>query len=259
MSKLSEESKFIDLSDYGRPLARFFIRFLKKTTITPIHLTLVFGVCGLLSVFCILNHSYIWAGVFLILKSIIDGMDVELSRAKKTPSYTGRYLDSIFDIIINFLVLFTIGFITHTNVLLTFLAFISIQLQGTLFNFYYVIVRNKTEGGDTTSQIFETIEPIAFPNESQKMVKVMFNLYLFFYGAFDRTIYALDRNAYLQSIIPNWFMSLLSLYGLGFQLLIVSVMLSFGLILYIIPFFICYTLLGIIIIGIRKYYLNASE
>ncbi len=259
MSKLSEESKFIDLSDYGRPLAIFITQYLKKTSVTPIHLTFVFGVCGLASVICILNNSYVWAGVFLILKSIIDGMDGELSRAKKTPSYTGRYLDSIFDIIINFLVLFTIGFLTQTNIILTFLAFISVQLQGTLFNFYYVILRNKTEGGDTTSQIFETKEPVAFPNESQKMVKVMFNLYLFFYGAFDKTIYALDRNAYLQVIFPNWFMTLLSLYGLGFQLLIISVMLSFGLIAYVISFFICYNLLGIIIIGIRKYYLNPSE
>ena len=256
MSKLSEESKFIDLSDYGRPLAKFFIKYLKKTRITPIHLTLIFGVCGLISIFFIFKARYVLAGIFLILKSIIDGMDGELSRAKKTPSYTGRYLDSIFDIILNFLVLFTIGFVTHTNVLLTFLAFISIQLQGTLFNFYYVIVRNKTEGGDTTSQIFETIEPIAFPNESQKMVKIMFNLYVFFYGAFDRTIYALDRNAYLQSIFPNWFLTLLSLYGLGFHLLIISILLSLGFIHFIIPFIISYSLLGIVIIGIRKYYLN---
>lgn len=259
MPKLSDESKFIDLSDYGRPLAKFIIRYLKKTTVTPIHLTLVFGVCGLISVSCILNNSFIWAGIFLILKSIIDGMDGELSRAKNTPSYTGRYLDSIFDIIINFLLLFTIGFVTHSNVLLTFLAFICIQLQGTLFNFYYVILRNKTDGGDTTSQIFETKEPIAFPNESQKIAKIMFNLYLFFYGAFDRTIYILDRNAYLRSNFPNWFMTLLSLYGLGFQLLIISIMLSLGLIFYVIPFFIWYSILGIIIIGIRKYYLNSLK
>ena len=41
------------------------------------------------------------APFFIILKSIIDAADGELARIKKTPSYTGRYLDSIFDIILN--------------------------------------------------------------------------------------------------------------------------------------------------------------
>jgi hypothetical protein len=33
------------------------------------------------------------------------------------------------------------------------LAFIAIQLQGTLYNYYYVILRNKSIDGDSTSKI----------------------------------------------------------------------------------------------------------
>ena len=40
------------------------------------------------------------------MKSILDAADGELARIKMTPSYSGRYLDSIFDILLN-LILFS--------------------------------------------------------------------------------------------------------------------------------------------------------
>jgi len=46
---------------------------------------------------------------FLFFKSIIDALDGELSRVKNTPSYTGRYLDSVFDILLNFLFLLAVS------------------------------------------------------------------------------------------------------------------------------------------------------
>ena len=59
---------------------------------------------------------------------MIDAADGELARLKKTPSYTGRYLDSVFDIILNFLFLMTICYVSKTSFWLTILAFIGIQL-----------------------------------------------------------------------------------------------------------------------------------
>jgi hypothetical protein len=50
-------------------------------------------------------------------------------------------------------------------------------------------------------------------------------------------------------------MTLLSIYGLGFQLLIIAIMLPAGFIEYH-PFFIIYTLFIFVIIGIRKQYLR---
>ena len=50
------------------------------------------------------------------------------------------------------------------------LAFIGIQLQGTLYNYYYVILRNKSVGGDATSKIFEYKTPKALPGETQQAV-----------------------------------------------------------------------------------------
>ena len=252
MSKLAAEDKFLDLSDYGRPIGKWFANQLKYTRFTPIHITLLFGVSGLIAIYFILKNHYFLAGFFFILKSIIDAADGELARIKNTPSYTGRYLDSVFDIILNFLFFMTICYVSKTSFWLTLIAFFCIQLQGTLYNYYYVILRNKSVGGDSTSKIFEYKSPRALLGETQKSVDILFKIYTIVYGVFDKIIHTLDSDAYKVKTFPNWFMTLLSIYGLGFQLLIIAIMLPMNWIEYIIPFFIVYTLLIFVLIGIRK-------
>ena len=252
MSKLAAEDKFLDLSDYGRFFGRFLANQLKKTRFTPIHVTILFGITGLIAIYCILTNHYLLAGFFIVLKSGIDAADGELARLKNTPSYVGRYLDSVFDIILNFLFLMAICYVSKTTIWLTFLAFIGIQLQGTLYNYYYVILRTKSVGGDTTSKIFEYKSPKALPGETQKSVDILFKIYTIVYGGFDKIIHLLDPEAYKVKTFPNWFMTMLSLYGLGFQLLIIAIMLPMGWIEYIVPFFITYSALIFVMIGIRK-------
>ena len=252
MSKLNASDKFLDLSDYGRSFGRFFALQLKETRFTPIHVTLLFGFSGLLAIYCILNQFYLAAAFFIILKSGIDAADGELARLKNTPSYVGRYLDSVFDIILNFLFIMSICYVSKTSIWMALLAFVSIQLQGTLYNYYYVILRNKSVGGDATSKIFEYKTPRALPGETQKAVTILFKIYTIVYGVFDKIIHLLDAEAYKVKSFPNWFMTSLSLYGLGFQLLIIALMLPIGWIELIAPFFIIYSLLIFVLIGIRK-------
>ena len=256
MSKLAAQDKFLDLSDYGRPFGKLLANSLKNTSFTPIHVTLLFGIAGLIAMYCIGNNHYNWAGFFIVLKSGIDAADGELARLKNTPSYSGRYLDSVFDIILNFLFLMTICYISQTPLWLTLIAFFCIQLQGTLYNYYYVILRNKSVGGDTTSKVFEYKTPRALPGESQKSVDILFKIYTVVYGGFDKIIHAMDSDAYRVKTLPNWFMTLVSLYGLGFQLLIIAVLLPLGQIEWIVPFFIVYSAIIFILIGIRKTYFN---
>ncbi|MFN3754346.1 CDP-alcohol phosphatidyltransferase family protein [Flavobacterium sp.] len=256
MSKLTAQDKFLDLSDYGRSFGRFFANQLKDTRFTPIHVTLLFGLSGLIAIYCILEQHFFLAGFFILLKSVIDAADGELARLKNTPSYSGRYLDSVFDIILNFMFLMAICYVSETSIWFTILAFIGLQLQGTLYNYYYVILRNKSVGGDSTSKIFEYKTPKALPGETQKSVNILFGIYQIVYGTFDKIIHALDPEAYKVKTFPNWFMTLLSLYGLGFQLLIIAVMLPMGGIELIIPFFIAYTLLVLALIGIRKVFIQ---
>lgn len=202
-----------------------------------------------------LNGAFWAAAFFLVFKSILDAADGELARIKKTPSYTGRYFDSIADIILNFLFLATIWYITEESIGFTLLAFIGIQLQGTLYNYYYVILRNQ-QNGDKTSRVMEDHAPTALPGEKQKHVDLLYRIYNTLYIVFDKTIYWLDTKAFNEKPLPKWFMTVLSTFGLGFQLLIISIMLVLGWIDFIIPFFIAYSLMIFVFIGFRKAFLS---
>jgi len=251
MSKLPERYAFIDLSDYGRPIAKVIASSLKNTQFTPIHVTIAFIISGLIGIAFMLNGHYWWAGFFIISKSILDAADGELARMKNTPSYTGRYLDSVSDIILNMLIFLAIHTITDSHIGFTLLAFLGLQLQGTLYNYYYVILRNSLQG-DTTSRVFENHTPVALTGEKQRHVNILFSLYKLLYSTFDKTIYALDKNAAKGTLCPKWLMTAISTFGLGFQLLLISGMLIAGLKEYIIPFFMWYTLMIFVFIGIRR-------
>jgi hypothetical protein len=77
-------------------------------------------------------------------------------------------------------------------------------------------------------------------------------LYKLFYGVFDKTIYFLDKKATGSKPFNNFFMTAVSTFGLGFQLLIIAIMMVFGWKEFIIPFFIGYSTMIFIFIGIRK-------
>lgn len=258
MSKLPKEHKFLDLSDYGRPIAKVIANSLKSTRFTPVHVTIGFVISGLIAIYCILIGAYWFAAFFLILKSILDAADGELARVKKKPSYTGRYLDSVSDIILNALFLLSIWYITETSLWICILAFLGLQLQGTLYNYYYVILRNRFDG-DTTSRVFENKTPTALPGEKQKYVTILFRLYKVLYGVFDKTIYVLDSNASQGRVLPNWFMTSVSVFGLGFQLLMIAALLVLGLKEMLLPFFFGSTILVVVFIGIRKIFFQQPK
>ena len=251
MSKLPKEHKFLDLSDYGRPIAKLIASALKDTSFTAIHVTVGFIISGLIAIYFIVQGIYWLAAFFLILKSILDAADGELARMKQKPSYTGRYLDSVADIVLNGLFFISICYITDTTLWIGLAAFIGLQLQGTLYNYYYVILRNKFDG-DTTSRVFENKTPRALNGENQKHVNILFVLYKLFYGVFDKIIYTLDSNADRGKVTPKWFMTGVSTFGLGFQLLLISVLLVSGLKDIILPFFFAYTLMIFVFVGVRK-------
>lgn len=255
MSKLTTENKFIDFSDYGRPFARIIAWQLKDTRVTSIHLTFLFGLSGLFAVVCILLEYYWAAGFFLIMKSILDAADGQLARVKGQPSYVGRYFDSILDSLLNMAFLLTIVYVTGIGIAWGILAFFCMQTQGTVYNYYHVILRHRTEG-EITSQIFETEVPIAYTGEKQHTVNVLFKCYRFLYKPFDEFVYMMDPLASKARVSPKWFMSLVSLYGLGFQLLVMAIFLVTGWIAWIVPFFILYSILIPVSIGVRRIWLG---
>ena len=251
MSKLPKKYQFIDLSDYGRKPGHWIASRLQHTNLTAIHVTTMFIITGLIAIGFLLNGYLMTSAFFIILKSILDAADGELSRLKKNPSYVGRYYDSIADLVLNFCFLLSFWYLTDISIIFMLIAFLGIQLQGTLYNFYYVILRNSVEG-DTTSRVIENTNPKAFKGESQSRVNLFYKIYNILYICFDKSMYYMDKDARFSKPFPKWFMTLISLYGLGFQLLLMALMLIFNLQNFVIPFFIGYSVLIIIFICIRK-------
>ena len=254
MAKLPVKYQFLDFSDYGRSLGSWIASQLQYTSFTAIHVTTMFIVSGLIAIVCILNEYFIAAAFFIILKSVLDAADGELSRLKMTPSYVGRFYDSIADFLLNFCFLFTFWYISDISITYMLIAFFCIQLQGTVFNYYYVILRNSVDG-DSTSRIVEDSAPIALRGESQKMVNIFYKIYDILYITFDKIMYFMDKEASRCRPFPKWFMTLVSLYGLGFQLLIMAIMLVLKLDFYVIPFFIFYSVFIIVFVVLRKLFL----
>ena len=251
MAKLPKKYQFLDLSDYGRKPGHWIASRLQHTNLTAIHVTTMFIITGLIAIGFLLNGYLMTSAFFIILKSILDAADGELSRLKKNPSYVGRYYDSIADLVLNFCFLLSFWYLTDISIIFMFIAFLGIQLQGTLYNFYYVILRNSVEG-DTTSRVIENTKPKAFKGESQSRVNLFYKIYNMLYICFDKSMYYMDKDARFSKPFPKWFMTLISLYGLGFQLLLMALMLIFNLQNFVIPFFIGYSVLIIIFICIRK-------
>ena len=106
MSKLPKEYKFLDLSDYGRPPARWIANCFKKNCYQPCTYYYGFFSCWYYC-YCLSSlrvNMLAQRQFFSVIKSILDAADGELARVKRTPSYVGRYLDSVADIILNFFI-----------------------------------------------------------------------------------------------------------------------------------------------------------
>ena len=96
------DKRVIDLSDWGRPLARLTAKFsvgnFRRTTML------------------ILNGLTLIAFVLLVVKGVIDAVDGELARIRSKPSHVGRYWDTIADSIGLILVTSSLGISLESKV-----------------------------------------------------------------------------------------------------------------------------------------------
>lgn len=224
-TKLPTLHQFYDLSDYGRPMARQFVRWLLPTPIGSLSLTGLFGCVGSVGAYLIYIREWpVAAGFLLVLKSVIDAADGDMARARNRPSYTGRYADSILDFILNGAILLAIGIPLEYSLGFIGFTWVCFQLHGTVYNYSYVIRRHHVQG-DTTSRIIETRTPQAYPYENASVVWMLHKVYLVLYGWQDLLIYGLDR--YLirahHRVASNRWMTAISVCGLGTQLMVISV------------------------------------
>ncbi|MBI9072046.1 MAG: CDP-alcohol phosphatidyltransferase family protein [Melioribacteraceae bacterium] len=256
MAKLPKKERFLDFSDYGRSLAVKFAELLLPTGLGAISITWMFTFVGIVAALLIYLDQPVIAALLLPVKSMLDAADGEMARLRKKPSYVGRYLDSVNDFLINAILIFTLMHKCNQSYVLAFAALVLMELQGSVFNYYYLVKRYKCDG-DKTSRINESSKPEPFPWDNKNALTTLHFLYKVIYRWQDKIIWFLDKKADQAENLPKWFMSLVSVLGLGFQLLVMALFLIAGYSELIIPVFIFpYTVYGILVIVIRKVFIK---
>ncbi len=228
--KLPTGKRFIDLSDYARPLANHLVRWLvPMDAITPITVTLSFTVVGLASAWLIWHGTALTlAALLLPLKSLLDAADGSLARARQQPSQVGRFLDSFCDFIVNIALFLGLAHHTGQPVWLALAAVLAATWQGSVYNYYYVIKRHADEG-DTTSEVDQWERPEPCPGDNPRMLLFLHWMYRLIYYWQDRLAQLMDPKAQREpNRCPDLFLTAISMLGLGFQLLVICVLILAG-------------------------------
>ena len=128
-----------DLSDWGRPVARFFANILKDTRISVLMVT---NFHLLLSTFCawlILQEYIVESCVLLVIKAVVDAVDGELARIRERPSHVGRYWDTIADTIGLIIVTYAFGQYLGWSVVYITGIVVAVLFQYSLFLIFFIL------------------------------------------------------------------------------------------------------------------------
>ena len=210
------EGRPLDLSDWGRPIARFFARFLKDKPVSVIQVTNLHFILTLFCAWLILQGQVITACLLLVVKGVVDAIDGELARIRRRPSHVGRFWDPIADAIGLVVVMFAFGTSLEWGHALTLGMSFAILIQYSLFNHFSLRLR-ALGSGDTTSRMDERKCPKAYPWEKQKNVDRFHRIYVLFFSWQDRIVTTLSGRGTKELKIELISSSML---GYGFQSLI---------------------------------------
>jgi len=212
-SKKYGANKPFDLSDWGRPIARIFARFLKDKPVSVIQVTNLHFLLTLYCTWLILQDELVVACLLLIVKGVIDAVDGELARMRERPSHVGRFWDTVADTIGLIALMLAFGSVLEWDILLTSGMILAILFQYSLFNHFSIRLR-ASGSGDTTSRMDERQCPDAHPWEKQRNVKIFHTIYLVCFYWQDRIVTALTGRGSKQLKVELTGSSAL---GYGFQ------------------------------------------
>ncbi|MBT6663213.1 MAG: CDP-alcohol phosphatidyltransferase family protein [Nitrospina sp.] len=205
MSKLPPGARFLDINDFWYFPNRWVVKFLYPLPITPTHITIISLIAGLVSVrFYMIDTSagLMWGALFLYLKIFLDNVDGNLARVRGETSRLGRFLDSLTDFMVGFLVylVLTLRLVDETNNSLYWclggLAFLSCLMQCSYF-VYYLVKYTAISGTYLYNRVDEDIteeENEAYDRGDLSMlVYFLHRAHILLYGWQDKTIEWFDR------------------------------------------------------------------
>ena len=205
MNKLPPEARFLDINDFWCFPNRWVVKFLYPLSITPTQITILSLVAGLISVCCYMLDSSVglmWGALFLYLKIFLDNVDGNLARVKGEVSRLGRFLDSLIDFIVSFLVylVLTLRLVSETsNSLYWFLggfAFLSCLIHCSYFVFYlvqYTSISGTYLCNRADESITEEDSKAYGRGDLSMLVCFLQRSHIFLYGWQDKTMEWFDR------------------------------------------------------------------
>ena len=205
MNKLPSEARFLDINDLWYLPNRWVVRFLYPLPVTPTQITIISLFAGLVSVGCYTinsNAGLMWGALFLYLKIFLDNVDGNLARVRGEASRLGRFLDSLTDFIISFLIylVLTVRLVSETGDSLYWflgvLALLSCLLHCSYFVFY--LVRYTSLVGTylynrANENISEEDDEAYDKEELPTLVYFLQHCHVFLYGWQDKAIEWLDH------------------------------------------------------------------
>lgn len=251
--KLPDERAFRDLSDYARPLAVRIARGLKNTPVTAPLVTLVWTPIGLGGALCYAAGGYglaLVGTVALQVKNILDAVDGSLARLQGRPSRIGRFLDTDMDAVVAAALYAGLAMAVADQEPRAYTAALAAAalllglLQGSVYNYYYVLYRSRS-GGDTTSRIREGLTREDRNRYGERgaalaLLRALIAFYNGFYGWQDDLVRWLDRWAARPLVEVGLteraarlrddrrFLSAASALGPGFQILVLNLLTLWG-------------------------------
>lgn len=192
-----------------RPLAYVIARALLPTSITPDSVTLAslaFGIGSAALILWPLPHHWQWAALLSFTGTVLDCVDGQLARLRKTSSVLGRMLDGSVDSTVVISVAAAVG-IVHTLhygttplraalvVLLVVLSSISVSVQVTLFDHYKTVFLKLTIPGYREAESIEVVRRNYAEAKLQPMSllsRIVWAYYLTFVGRQGSTVRRYD-------------------------------------------------------------------
>ena len=205
MNKLPLEARFFDVNELWYFPNRWVIKMLYPLPISPTQITITSLFAGLVSV-CFFtvnsNNGLVLGALFLYLKIFLDNLDGNLARVRGEVSRLGRFLDSLTDFVVSFLIYFVLSLrlVDETGDqwywFLGSLALLSCLLHCSYFVFY--LVRYTSIVG--TYRYNRTDETISKEDNEDyrkgklpKLVYFFQKCHIFVYGWQDKLVENLDR------------------------------------------------------------------
>ena len=224
MNKLPAEARFFDVNEIWYFMNRWVVRLLYPTSVVPDQVTVLSLVFGLASAGFYVSgipDALVWGAVFLYGKVFFDNVDGNLARVRGTTSRFGRFLDSLADFLVTFLVYIavTVYLVQTTGMpeywILGLLGLIACFLQSTFFVFYLVHYTSRM-GSYEKNRVDESVTVEDWKRVEEGQIDLwdlrLQTLFVWVYGWQDKMVEKLDalcrslaRVSDDEETLRNWY------------------------------------------------------